>query len=586
MALSLSGRSMVRTAVPSPRRSMRRVSMGEAYLSTNRSDGTFAAMSRDDVVLAEDVMPLGHLLLRSERRDPDREALIFPDLRLTYRELTDRAWAVARSLVALGVQPGEHVGYLMTNHPDIVATFFGISLAGAVVVPVNARYRTAELDTIVEDADLVALLTHDSADEHVDFAALLHEALTGLAEGARERHPKLRNVVMMGSKQPPGLLTRERFDALGDEQAEEQLRARVEGLRVRDVAIILYTSGTTSAPRGALLTHEAFVRCWMGVGRTFQTTAEDRHWNGLPLFHVAALGCLVWIVGHGATFISDYTWDAGRCLETIERERATHFYPAYQPIMEAFLAHPRFAETDVSSIKVFNNTAPPEMLAAFQERLPHAVGMTMYGGTEGGVVTCTRMDDPPEDRINTSGRVQPGSEIRIVGEDGRVLGPGEPGIIQFRGFNTLEAYYKSPEKTAESVLPGGWVTMSDLGRLDEKGQVLFLGRAKETLKVGGENVAPQEVEAFLCTHPAVKLAQVVGIPDERLVEVPAAYVELHDGAAASEEELISHCRGAIASFKVPRLIRFIDGDEWPMSLTKIQRSAVRDRLLAEIAAET
>src|SRR4051812_21853508 len=265
MALSLSGRSMVRTAVPSPRRSMRRVSMPVAYLSTNRSDGTFAAMRRDDVVLAEDVMPLGHLLLRSERRDPEHEALIFPDARLTYRELADRAWAIARSLVALGVEPGDHVGYLMTNHPDIVSTFFGISLAGAVVVPINARYRTAELDTIAEDADLVALLTHDSADEHVDFTALLHEALPGLAEGRLERHPKLRHVVMMGERRPAGLITRAEFDTLGDEQAEALLRARVEGQRVRDIGIILYTSGTTSAPRGALLTHEAFVRCWMGV---------------------------------------------------------------------------------------------------------------------------------------------------------------------------------------------------------------------------------------------------------------------------------------------------------------------------------
>jgi acyl-CoA synthetase (AMP-forming)/AMP-acid ligase II len=517
-------------------------------------------------------MPLGHLLLRSERRAPDREALIFPDVRLTYRELADRAWTVARSLVAMGVERGDHVGILMTNHPDIVSTFFGISLAGAVAVPINARYRTAELDSIVEDADLVALLVHDFADAHVDFTALLREALPGLAEApdplqlALERHPKLRTVVMMGGKEPTGLLSRAAFDRLGDEAHEAALRSRVEALRVRDIAIILYTSGTTSAPRGALLTHEAFVRGWMGTGRIFETTSEDRHWNGLPLFHVAALGCLTWIVGHSASFISDYSWDAGRCLEAIERERVTQFYPAYQPIMEAFLSHPRFGQADLSSLRTFLNTAPPEMLAAFQERLPHAVGMTMYGGTEGGVVTA-------------------GIEVRVVGEDGTVLGPGEPGIIQFRGFNTLEAYYKSPEKTAESVLPGGWVTMSDLGTLDEKGQLLFLGRAKETLKVGGENVAPQEVEAQLCTHPAVKLAQVVGMPDERLLEVPAAYVELHDDAAATEDELIEFCRGRIASFKVPRLIRFVRDEEWPMSATKIQRFALRDRLLDDLGSQ-
>src|SRR5262249_29811499 len=152
----------------------------------------------------------------------------------------------------------------------------------------------------------------------------------------------------------------------------------------------------------------------------FDTTAEDRHWNGLPLFHVAALGCLTWITGHGATFISDYSWDAGRCLETIERERVTQFYPAYQPIMEAFLSHPRFPDTDLRSLRTFLNTAPPEMLAEFQERLPDAVGMTMYGGTEGGAITTTQIDDPLKDRINTTGRPQPGLEIRVVGEDGTV----------------------------------------------------------------------------------------------------------------------------------------------------------------------
>jgi fatty-acyl-CoA synthase len=548
-------------------------------------------MSYEDVTLARDVMPIGHLLLRSAQRDPAHEALLFPDIRLSYGELAGRAWAIARSLVALGVRRRDHVGILMTNQPDIVSAFFGISLAGAVIVPINARYRTSELHSIIEDADLSALLTHDLADDHVDFAALLHDSLPGLAE-ARDPlhlqlpdHPKLRNVVMMGRKQSAGMVGRQAFDALGGEDTEARLATRVEGQRVRDVGLILYTSGTTSAPRGAMLTHEAFVRTWVGTSRMFRTTAEDRHWNGLPLFHVAALGSLVGVIGHGATFISDYAWDAGRCLEVMERERVTQFFPAYQPIMEAFLSHPRFPTTDLSAMRTFLNTAPPEMLAFFQERLPHAVGMTMYGGTEGGVVTATEIGDPPAARIATAGFPQPGLEVRVVGEDGEVLGPGVPGIIQFRGFNTLEGYHRSPEKTAEVVLADGWVTMSDLGQLDAEGRVSYLGRAKETLKVGGENVAPQEVEAQLYTHPAVKLTQVVGMPDPKLVEVPAAFVELYEDAVATEAELIEHCRGRIASFKVPRLIRLVTEEEWPMSATKIQRFALRERLLAELATQ-
>ncbi len=549
---------------------------------------TAEAAPLDAVWLPDGVLPLGQVLLRSARRDPDREALVFPDARLTYRELADRAWRVAGSLLGLGVEPGDHVGLLMTNHPDLVASLFGGSLIGATVVPINARYRTAELHSIVEDAGVVTILTHDHADEHVDFTALLHASLPGLAEAGDPHalrlpeHPELRSVVMLGSRRPAGMLDRRAFEELGADVDEARLRNRVEGVRLRDIALILYTSGTTSRPRGAMITHEAFVRGWIGVGGIWHTTAEDRHYTALPLFHVTGLGCLTWVLAAGATFFTDYSVDPGRCLDALEQERITEFYPAYQPVMEDVLAHPRFPEADLGALRVFQNVAPPEVLAKFQERLPGAVQLTCYGGTEGGVVTMTRPEDPPQVRLNTCGSCQPGVELRVVDGQGRGLGPGEPGVIQFRGFNTLDCYWKSPEKTAETILEGGWVTMGDLGVLDEAGHVLFLGRAKETLKVGGENVAPQEIEAQLSTHPAVKLVQVVGVPDERLLEIPAAFVELVPGTSATEGELIEHCRGRIASFKVPRLVRFLEGEEWPMSTTKIQRSKLRDRLLSEL----
>jgi fatty-acyl-CoA synthase len=292
------------------------------------------------------------------------------------------------------------------------------------------------------------------------------------------------------------------------------------------------------------------------------------------------------VLGKGATFFSDYSFDADRTLATLRDEQITQFYPAYQPVTEAVLAHPDFDKTDLSQINTWLNVAPPEVLGKFQKRLPHAVQLTTYGGTEGGCVSLTRRDDPLEVRLNTCGACQPGLELRVVDPFGEPLGPGERGIIQFRGYNTLHGYWNAPEKTAESILDGGWVTMQDLGVLDEAGRVLFLGRVKETLKVGGENVAPQEIEAQLSTHPAVKLVSVVGIPDQRLVEVPAAFVELLPGKEASEEELIAHCRGRIASFKVPRMIRFIEADEWPMSATKLQRFKLRDRLVAELSGSS
>jgi acyl-CoA synthetase (AMP-forming)/AMP-acid ligase II len=549
---------------------------------------TATPVALDRVWIPEGVVPMGQMLLRSARRSPDREALVFPDVRLTYHELADRSWRVARALSGLGVRPREHVGVLMTNHPDLVTAVFGASLIGATVVPINARYRTTELRSIVEDSDVVALLTHDSADEHVDFTALLHESLPGLREAADPmrldlpEHPKLRSVVMMGSRAPAGMIGRDAFMALGDAVDEQALQTQVEGVPLRDFALMLYTSGTTSQPRGAMITHEAFVRGWIGVAGIWHTTPDDRHFSSLPLFHVTALGCMTWVLAAGGSFFSDYSFDAGRTLKALEAERITEFYPAYQPVMEGVLAHPDFPQADLSALRIFQNVAPPEVLDKFQKRIPHAVQLTCYGGTEGGVVTMTRPEDPLEVRINTCGGPQRGVELRVVDEDGSPLGPGERGIIEFRGFNTLSYYWKSPEKTSQSIREDGWTTMQDLGVLDAEGRVLFLGRQKETLKVGGENVAPQEVEAQLSTHPAVKLVQVVGVPDERLLEVVAAFVELIPGADASEEELIEHCRGRIASFKVPRMIRFIDGEEWPMSATKIQRFKLRERLLAEL----
>src|SRR3954447_2445342 len=197
----------------------------------------------DEIGLAEDVMPLGQLLLRSARRTPEKEALVFPDDRLSYRDLADRAWGVARSLLALGVQPGEHVGVFMSNHPDLVASVFGASLIGATVVPINARYKTTEMRFVIDDADLVVLMTHDHADAYVDFTALIKEALVDLDA------PHLRHIVQMGAKEPEGFLSRAEFDAAGDDADEQLLRTRVEGVPLRDTALILYTSGTTSNPR-------------------------------------------------------------------------------------------------------------------------------------------------------------------------------------------------------------------------------------------------------------------------------------------------------------------------------------------------
>jgi fatty-acyl-CoA synthase len=392
-------------------------------------------------------------------------------------------------------------------------------------------------------------------------------------------------VATLGGHRPAGMITRHRFEAAGASVDDAQAAAWAQAVTTTQTGLIVYTSGTTANPRGAMLTHGAFVGVWLATGRTWGTTVEDRQLNALPMFHVTALGSMTWILGFGATFLSDRSVDAGRTLDIIERERVTQFYPAYQPVMEGVVSHPRFADADLSSMRMFLNVAPPEVLAKFQARIPHAIQLTTYGGTESGCATLTRPEDDEESRIRTCGPPQPGHEVRICGPGDEPLEPGVVGEIHLRGPNLLSGYYNHPEKDAEAFAPDGWFRTGDLGSCDAQGRLMFLGRLKEVLKVGGENVGPQEIEEQLCTHPAVRLVQVVGMPDERLVEVPAAFVELVPGGVATAEELIDHVRGRIASFKVPRLIRFVTEDEWPMSTTKIQRTRLRERLLAELEQE-
>lgn len=543
----------------------------------------------EDVAVLDTVLPLGQLLVRSATRWPDHPAVVFPDHALTYAELFSRAWSVARSLIGLGIGRGEHVGVLMTNHPDMAAAYFGIWFMGGVAVPINARYRSAELSHLVKDADLVAVVTTDCGDR-VNFVELLDQSVGGFGEHRAPaplnlpEYPRLRHVVSLAEAGHPAVISGEQFARLGAEVSEESLTTRVAGAALRDVALILYTSGTTAAPRGAIHSHESFGRTWLSTGNLLGMTHEDRFWDPLPLFHVAALGPMIFTIGAGGTFLTDYWFEAGRGLAMIEKERATVLYPTFPPIMQDLLNHPAFPNTNFDSVRAFVNVAPPETLREFQRLAPHAVQVTTFGGTEVGPASFTRLTDDEQARLGTCGLPQPGVEIKVVDpETGEECPPGQRGELFVRGFNVFAGYYGDPEKTAASLDADGWYHSGDIGEKDAAGRVTYRGRLKEMMKIGGENVAPVEIESHLSSHPAVNLVQVVGVPDERLTEVAVAFVELRPGHEATAEELIEYCRGRIASFKVPRDIRFVT--EWPMSATKIQRFRLREQYLAELEAK-
>jgi acyl-CoA synthetase (AMP-forming)/AMP-acid ligase II len=534
---------------------------------------------------------LGDLLLRAAQRRPDHEALVFPHARHTYADVAARSIHAARGLAALGVERGDRVGLLMPNCPDFVFAFFGAQLLGAIVVPINTRFRVRELSYLVENADLVAVVTCDVVDEHVDYVERLSESLPGLAEAPDPEHlelsaaPLLRTVVLIGHSEPAGLVSRSRFDELAATVSEDSVLARRAGVRVRDIALMPFTSGTTADPKGCLLTHESLFRVWVSAADRLRVTSDDRVFDPLPLFHMSCLGPLIFSSHLGATLISMTHFEPGEALDMIEAERASWLYTVFPPITMGLITHPTFGDRDLSEVRATLNVAPDETLAIMQRAFEPAVLVNgHFGMTEAsGAITCNEWDAPPEIRLGTTGKALPGIELRVVDpETGAVVAPGTPGELQLRGPGLFEGYHKDPEKTAAALPPDGWLRSGDRGIMDAAGNVSYTGRIKDMLKVGGENVAPSEIESHLSTHPAVKLVQVVGVSDARLDEVPAAFIELVEGRELTAQAAIEFCVGQIASFKVPRHVRFVT--EWPMSATKIQKFRLREALEEELRA--
>jgi acyl-CoA synthetase (AMP-forming)/AMP-acid ligase II len=352
-------------------------------------------------------------------------------------------------------------------------------------------------------------------------------------------------------------------------------------VRLRDEAMMMYTSGTTADPKGCVLTHEALVRTAIAAAARWELTHEERFWNPLPMFHMGQVFPLLAHLHVGATLVSCTHFDAAASLRQIEAERITFAYPTFPLITQSLIHHPDFRRTDLSTLRLVNDTGPPETMREVQEHFAPAPVVTLFGMTETcGGVSWSAPGDPYEKRMETGGLPLRGTDVRIADpETDEEMGVGERGEITVRAPGLFERYHNDPEKTALA-MRGGWFHTGDLGRVDEDGRLTFLGRSKDMLKVGGENVAAMEIEAFLATHPAVLIAQVVGVPDDRYTEVPAAFVELADGHEASEEDLIDYCRGTIARYKIPRYVRFVT--EWPMSASKVQKFRLREILVAEL----
>jgi fatty-acyl-CoA synthase/long-chain acyl-CoA synthetase len=549
-------------------------------------------MGEDLATLRISVTTMGDLLLSAADRYPETLAIVFPDAQFTYAELASRAMRRARSLQAVGVKPRDHVGILMHTCPDFVEIFFAAALCGAVIVPINARYRSSELAYVIENGDIATLVTTDAIADQVSFVERLSGALPDLKAQTEPRRlrlaatPQLRNVVLMGSTTAPGFLAQAEFDDAADTVPQISVHKARLGVRVRDVGLMLYTSGTTANPKGCLITHEAQVRNSIALGRhRYRLTHDDRFWSPLPMFHIASVLPMLAIFDVGGTYLTMSYFDPKVALEMLERYEVTATYPCFVTIMQGLIYHPDFPNTDLTRIKLMNSNfavQPPAVAELIMQAMPQALQVGSFGMTETAGTVCTGAPDEPEvSRITRLGKPLPGLEVRIVAPDTGIDAPvGDRGEVLVRGYSLLEGYHKDPAKTAEALDRDGWFHSGDIGSLDEHGTIMFHGRYKDMLKVGGENVAAAEIEALLGRHPAVKLAQVVGIPDQKYVEVPAAFVELKPGAAATAEELVLFCKTEVSAFKVPRVVRFVA--EWPMSSSKIQKFKLRQELVAEL----
>ncbi|PVY30219.1 fatty-acyl-CoA synthase [Williamsia muralis] len=528
------------------------------------------------------VSTLGDVVDRQADRNTGTATVIDGE-RLSYPELSERTDRFAASLIGLGVNAGDRIGILMPNCLDFIVALVASAKIGAISVPINGRFKLQEAGYVIDHADLTVLLTSRD-NQGTDFPALVAQVVRGATRDAgRPSGSPLRDIVNF-SYRDQSSLDRDAFDRAGDNVTTEAVKVRQSRVRVRDIALLMYTSGTTARPKGCLLTHEAISRQGEKIAKTrLLLTPDDAFWDPLPLFHCGGIVPMFGTFSAGATYCHAGHFDPGDALRVIAAEKCTVLYPSFEAIWLSILNHRDFDTTDLSHVRVIQNIATPERMAQYENRMPWAKQVTSYGSTECATnLTMGHPDDPLEVRISTLGRVVEGMEVKIVDpETGDEVPRGTMGELCFRGYSCFEGYYKDPVQTAAAFDADGFFHSGDRASVDSDGIVRFGGRLKDMLKIGGENAAAIEIEDFLSRHEAIRVVQIVGVPDEKYGEVAAAFVELNSGHSLTTPELQEFCVGSIATYKIPRYMRTVS--EWPMSGTKIKKFELRDALARELA---
>jgi fatty-acyl-CoA synthase len=523
---------------------------------------------------------LPDLLDEITARDPAHELIVGGGERLSYAETRTRARRTAKGLMRLGVGRGDKVALLMGNRPEWLVIDFAVTMLGATLVPVSTWSRARELGYVLDHCDATTLITVARLGGQ-DYLGMLAE----LGGPGSARLPKLARIVVADGGQHGPLVPFDTLWDLGAAVDDGELEAAQRAVTAADVAYILYTSGTTSTPKGVQLAHGGLIENMWNIGERQHLTPVDRMWMGISLFW--SFGCanaLLAVMTHGGTIVLQETLEPGAALALIERERCSVYYGTPN-IALALTEHPDRARRDLSSLRTGAAIGSPPAMQMVMDLGAREI-CNVYGLTETyGNCNVTDAHDPAEVRLTTVGRPLPGMEIRIVDrETHRPLPRGEIGEILVRGHLT-PGYYKDPEKNAAAFDSEGFLLTGDLGALGDDGRLRFRGRIKEMVKTGGINVAPLAVEEVLLGHPAVEQAYVVGLPDARKEEILAAVVVLRDGHAVEPEALRAHCKQALAAFKVPQEFRMMRRDALPVTATgKVQKFRLAEMIDRERGA--
>jgi fatty-acyl-CoA synthase len=526
-------------------------------------------------------------------RHPDNEALVsrHQGLRYTYAQLKAEADRCARGLMALGVRKGERVGIWSPNRAEWTITQLATSKIGAILVNINPSYRLHEVEYALTQSGCSVLViapvfrSANYTQMLYDLAPELHTAEPAHLHAARL--PELRTVIRLSDEPAPGMLTWGQLMDGAEHVSAEALAERQADQQFDDAINIQYTSGTTGYPKGATLSHHNILNNGYFVARLMRFTDQDRLVIPVPLYHcfgmvMGNLGCLT----HGATMIyPSEGFEPLAVLQAVQEERATALY-GVPTMFIAELEHPEFAGFSFDSLRtgvMAGSPCPVEVMKKVQSLMHMDEVEICYGMTETSPVSFqTRADAPLDKRVSTVGQIHPHVEVKIIDPaTGKIVPRGQTGELCTRGYSVMLGYWNNENATAAAIDSGRWMHTGDLATMDEDGYVNIVGRIKDMIIRGGENVYPREIEEFLYTHPKISDVQVIGVPDARYGEEIMAWVKLKPGETASDEEIRDFCRGQIAHFKIPRYVKFTDG--FPMTVTgKIQKYLMRQQSIEEL----